>query len=137
MRICPYKKKIQDSDLIITPIPRRILRIPCPGDPSTTIVGAGERLAQILQNKYGYQVMHHKGEYDVEARDYAYSNSLPEIEKIIEENPSIEVVIDLHRMRYQKIKSLVTDLQGRPTAKLCSSMFKPDKDERPYHFPAK
>ena len=59
------------------------------GDASTTIVGAGDRLAQILTEKYGFRVLHHTGQYDVEARDYAYSNSLPAIEQVLAENPSI------------------------------------------------
>lgn len=88
-----------------------------PGDPSTTIVGAGERLAELLEEEYGFRVLHHTGEYDVENRDYAYSNSLPEIEKLLEENPSIEVVIDLHRDEMKEGKKLVMDLQGKPTAR--------------------
>lgn len=87
------------------------------GDASTTIVGAGEKLAKLLSEEYGFKVMHHTGEYDVENRDYAYSNSLPEIERILEENPSIEVVIDLHRDEMQEGKKLLMDLQGRPTAR--------------------
>ena len=86
------------------------------GDSSTTIVGAGERLAQILREQYGLNVLHHTGEYDVEARDYAYSNSLPAIEQLLAENPTIEVVIDLHRDAVAEGRKLVVDLQGRPTA---------------------
>lgn len=88
-----------------------------PGDPSTTIVGAGERLARLLEEEYGFQVLHHTGEYDVENRDYAYTNALPAIEQLLEENPTIEVVIDLHRDEMQEGKKLVIDLQGRPTAR--------------------
>lgn len=88
-----------------------------PGDPATTIVGAGERLASILKDQYGFKVLHHTGEYDVESRDYAYSNALPAIEQLLAENPSIEVVIDLHRDEMKEGKKLVMDLQGRPTAR--------------------
>lgn len=88
-----------------------------PGDSSTTIVGAGEKLAEILREEYGFKVLHHTGEYDVENRDYAYNNSLPELERILEENPTIEVVIDLHRDEMKEGKKLVMDLQGRPTAR--------------------
>ena len=86
------------------------------GDSSTTIVGAGDKLASLLQDKYGFKVLHHTGEYDV-VREDAYANSLPEIEKILEENPSIEVVIDLHRDAVSGDRKLVMDLQGRPTAR--------------------
>ena len=88
-----------------------------PGDDSTTIVGVGERLSELLHDTYGFQVLHHTGQYDVEERDYAYSMALPEIEKILEEYPSIEVVIDLHRDEMKEGRKLVIDLQGRPTAR--------------------
>lgn len=88
-----------------------------PGDSSTTIVGAGEKLARLLQDKYGFRVLHHMGEYDVENRQDAYSNSLPAIEKVLADNPSIEVVIDVHRDEMREGKKLVMDLQGRPTAR--------------------
>ena len=86
-----------------------------PGDTSTSIVGAGELLAQILREEYGYNVIHNTGEYDVESRDNAYSVSLPAIEQILAENPTIEVVIDLHRDAVLEGK-LVTELNGKPTA---------------------
>lgn len=87
-----------------------------PGDMSTTIMGVGEVLAQILREQYGYNVMHHLGQYDVEKRDYAYSNSLPALEQLLAENPSIEVVIDLHRDEVASDRKLVTEIDGRPTA---------------------
>lgn len=86
-----------------------------PGDKTNGILGAGEYLTELLREQYGYNVIHNSGCYD-EDRDYAYSNSLPEIERILAENPSIEVVIDLHRDEMPKDRRLVLDLQGRPTA---------------------
>ena len=86
------------------------------GDESTSIVGVGEYLATVLRDKYGYNVLHHTASYDKESRDYAYSNSLPEIEELLAEYPSIEVVIDLHRDEMPEDRRLVVDLQGRPTA---------------------
>lgn len=88
-----------------------------PGDKSTTIVGAGDKLTQLLTEQYGYSVLHHTGEYDVGDRDGAYSRSLPALEQILEENPSIQVVIDLHRDGIASDRKLVTDLDGRPTAR--------------------
>lgn len=87
-----------------------------PGDPSTTIIGAGDKLAELLQDKYGFKVLHHTQEYDSE-RDDAYNKSLPAIARILEENPTIEVVIDLHRDAVAGDRKLVMDLQGRPTAR--------------------
>lgn len=88
------------------------------GNSDTTIVGAGEMLAQILTEEYGYNVIHHTGEYDVPSRDYAYSKSLPALEQILEENPTIEVIIDLHRDGVNENTRLVTDLNGNSTAKI-------------------
>lgn len=87
-----------------------------PGDKSMTVMGAGEKLAEILREKYGYNVIHDQGEYDVANRDYAYSVSAPAIETILRENPSIEVIIDLHRDGISGDRKLVMDLDGRPTA---------------------
>lgn len=88
-----------------------------PGDVNTTIVGVGARLCEILTNTYGYNVLHHTGQYDVDTRDDAYANSLPAIEQLLAEHPSIEVVIDLHRDSMPEGTKLVMDLDGRPTAR--------------------
>ena len=74
-------------------------------------------LAEILRKQYGYNVMHHMGQYDVEKRDYAYSNSLPALEAILKENPSIEVVIDLHRDEVAEGTRLVTEIGGKKMAR--------------------
>jgi stage II sporulation protein P len=86
------------------------------GDLSTGIVGAGEYLAQLLREQYGYEVLHYTVSFDAESRDYAYSNALPEVEALLSDNPSIQVVIDLHRDEMPEERRLVTQLQGRPTA---------------------
>lgn len=87
-----------------------------PGDSATTIVGVGEQLAEILRETYGYEVLHHTAEYDT-VRNEAYSKALPEIRSLLEENPSIQVVIDLHRDAVAEETRLVMDLDGRPTAR--------------------
>lgn len=88
-----------------------------PGDVNTGIVGVGECLTKILTEQYGYRVMHNTGQYDVETRDNAYSRALPAVEQILAENPSIQVIIDLHRDEVAEETKLVTDIQGRPTAR--------------------
>lgn len=87
-----------------------------PGDRSTSIVGVGDRLTEILQNEYGYKVLHHTAQYDT-VRDDAYAEALPGIEQVLAENPSIQVVIDLHRDSVAEGTHLVMDLDGRPTAR--------------------
>lgn len=86
------------------------------GEESTTIVGAGEKLAALLEEEYGFRVLHHKGVYD-DVREDAYAQALPAIEQLLEENPTIEVVIDLHRDGMSGERKLVMDLQGKPTAR--------------------
>jgi len=71
------------------------------GVQADTVVGAGNYLTELLE-KMGYVVYHDKTAYDKKAngennRNFAYSTARPNIEKILAENPSIEVVIDLHR----------------------------------------
>lgn len=72
-----------------------------PGVQADTVVGAGNYLTELLE-KMGFVVYHDKTAYDKKAngednRNFAYSTARPNIEKILAENPSIEVVIDLHR----------------------------------------
>lgn len=87
------------------------------GDDSTNIQGVGEYLAQILENTYGYQVLHHTGEYDINGRNDAYAKALPGVEQVLAEHPSIQIVIDLHRDEMPEGTRLVMDLDGRPTAR--------------------
>ncbi|MDO4453854.1 MAG: stage II sporulation protein P [Eubacteriales bacterium] len=90
-----------------------------PGDDTTTIVGVGDYLTELLEGTYGYQVIHDRGVYDlidgVLDRDAAYDYSLEAVEQILAENPSIEVVIDLHRDGVDG-KRLVTEINGEETA---------------------
>lgn len=88
-----------------------------PGDMSETIMGVGERLTTILTEEYGYQVLHHLGQYDTISRDDSYAVALGDLEALLEEYPSIQVVIDLHRDAMPEGTRLVMDLDGRPTAR--------------------
>ena len=88
------------------------------GDESTSVVGVGDYLADILEKQYGFKVLHHKGKYDVNDRDHAYSNAEANIQKIINEHPSIQLVIDLHRDGVLEGTHLVTEIDGRKTAQI-------------------
>ena len=81
-----------------------------PNDVMTGVMGTGEYLTSLLQEKYGFQVMHHMGQYDVGDRDHAYANAEGPIEQLLAENPSIEVVIDLHRDAVDK--HMVREVNG-------------------------
>ena len=88
------------------------------GSDAMSVMGLGDRLGSLLQNVYGIPVLHHLGKYDVDGRDYAYANAEPQITQLLADNPSIQVVIDLHRDGVGEDVRLVTDIDGKPTAKV-------------------
>ncbi|MCL1935850.1 MAG: stage II sporulation protein P [Defluviitaleaceae bacterium] len=65
------------------------------------IVGVGSTLSYILTNTYGINVLHYRGVYDridgVVVRSGAYERIEPSIRNILENYPSIQLVLDLHR----------------------------------------
>lgn len=93
-----------------------------PGDNSTTIVGVGEYLTQILRETYGYNVIHNTNVYDfIDGeldRNQAYTLAEADVQQILAENPTIEVIIDLHRDGVQEGTHLVTEINGKPTAQI-------------------
>ncbi len=92
------------------------------GKVEDTIVGVGDYLKSILKEKYGYHVVHVKEEFDmaggVEDRSLAYDYARDYLEPFLEENPSIEVIIDLHRDGVSENRHLVTEVNGKPTAQI-------------------
>ncbi len=79
------------------------------GELSESVVGVGDRLAEILTERYGYQVLHDRGTYDSD-RDHAYGVAGPALEKLLAEHPTIEVVIDLHRDGVSEDTCLLTEV---------------------------
>lgn len=92
-----------------------------PGDPNTSIVGMGAYLAQKLNEK-GIETIHHDGVYDLIQgkldRSRAYELSEIGVKEILNQNPSIEVVIDLHRDGVRDDLHLVAEADGKQTAKI-------------------
>lgn len=84
-----------------------------------TVVGMGDLLAEYLTEKYGYVVLHDKTVFDkkngVDNRSNAYNEALTYMEQLLEENPGIEVIIDLHRDAGAK---RVATIQGKQVAKV-------------------
>lgn len=93
-----------------------------PGDVNTSIVGVGRYLAKLLNEKYGIETLHHEGKYDVvngrTDRTQAYERAKPNIQKILKDNPGIQVVIDLHRDGVREDTHLATTIDGKPVAKI-------------------
>lgn len=92
------------------------------GDTSTTIIGVGDYLTKLLTEQYGYNVIHITDSFDyvngVFDRHKAYDYAYEKVAQVLADNPSIEVVIDLHRDGVGENTHLVTDINGKPTAKI-------------------
>ena len=72
-----------------------------PAYPMTGIMGVGRYLAEVLAAQHGIETLHHTGRFDivngVSHRGGSYERMEPIIRQILADNPSIQVVIDLHR----------------------------------------
>ena len=92
------------------------------GEVEDAIIGVGNYLTELLTKNYGYQVIHVTEAFDMESgeldRSAAYDYAGTYLETILEENPSIEVVIDLHRDGVPENRHLVTEINGKPTAQI-------------------
>ena len=98
-----------------------------------TIVGMGNYLVELLTEKYGYQVLHDKTAYDINQygygdRDNAYQRATKGLERILEQYPSIQIVIDLHR---DSREITVANVDGKEVAQimlfngLCRNIYGP------------
>lgn len=90
------------------------------GKEADTVVGVGSYLTKLLEDKYGYNVIHDKTKYDIMGgeldRSLAYNYACDGVEKILDKNPSIEVVIDLHRDGANNKR--VTKIDGKDVAQI-------------------
>lgn len=84
-----------------------------------TVVGIGDLLTNILEEKYGYNVIHERSVFDLVDgkldRNLAYNYAREAVLKILDDNPGIEVVIDLHRDGNDKRS---TSINGKETAQI-------------------
>ena len=92
------------------------------GEESDTIVGVGDYLTQLLTENYSYQVVHLKEQFDMAGgeldRSAAYDYARDYLEPYLQENPDIQVIIDLHRDGIPEDRHLVTEINGKPTAQI-------------------
>ena len=89
-------------------------------DLTKTVVAVGEKIAQKLEEA-GVGVIHLTEMFDYPEYSGAYDRSCEKIIKILEENPSIQIVIDVHRdaiesegVRYAP----VTEIDGKTAAQV-------------------
>lgn len=87
-----------------------------------SIVNVGDRLVSLLQEQYGYNVIHLTDEFDMAGgvldRSEAYTYANAKLDEVLAQNPSIQVVIDLHRDGVDASKHLVTGIDGKQTARI-------------------
>ena len=92
------------------------------GEVEDTIVGVGNYLVKILEETYGYQVLHITDAFDMMSgrldRSKAYDYAREAVEPVLQEHPEIQVVIDLHRDGVPEERHLVTEINGKPTAQI-------------------
>lgn len=92
------------------------------GEEEDTIVGVGNYLEKILMETYGYNVLHIKEAFDMAEgtmdRSAAYDYAREYLESFLIKNPSIEVIIDMHRDGVPKDRHLVTQINGKNTAQI-------------------
>lgn len=85
-----------------------------------SVVAVGTYLQEILEKKYGYTVIHDTTKYDCINgkldRNKAYNQALEGVKKQMKENPSIQVMIDLHRDGGNTKERRVTELDGQSVA---------------------
>lgn len=93
-----------------------------PGETADTVIGLGDTLQELLEKQYGYEVLHITEAFDMKEgyleRSRAYNYAEPVIAATLEEHPSIQIVIDLHRDGVSGSKRLVTEVNGKPTAQI-------------------
>ena len=92
------------------------------GDKFSGIVGVGHYLAQLL-NGMGINTIHLTDRFDfIDGQSHimgAYERQVPRINEVLAANPSIEIVIDMHRDGLPEgTPPLVTYIDGRRTAQI-------------------
>jgi len=94
-----------------------------PAYPMSGIMGVGRYLAQVLAQQHGIETMHYTGRFDIidgrSHRGGSYERMEPVIRQILADNPSIQVVIDLHRDGVgDHLPAFVRYIDGVPTAQI-------------------
>jgi len=94
-----------------------------PHDPMNGVIGVGRALANILSEEFGIETMHHTGQFDVvngrPQRQGAYERMEPVIKQVLADNPSIQMVIDIHRDGVREgAGPFITYIDGQRTARI-------------------
>lgn len=112
----------------------------------TTIIGVGNRLAKVLNEQFGYNVIHDKTKYDIVNgkldRHESYTQSKNGVKKTLKKYPTISLILDIHRDGVNDDTRLVKEINGKKTAQIMffngMSRFKLSGDidylKNPYRF---
>ena len=94
-----------------------------PLDPMSGVVGLGRKLAEILTETYGIETIHYTGQFDIvdgrPQRQGAYERMEPAIRQVLADNPSVQMVIDIHRDGVREgAGPFITYIDNRRTARI-------------------
>ncbi len=86
------------------------------------VIGLGKELKKVLETRYGIKALHVTESFDVvDGKTQvlgAYERMEPYISNILDQNENIELVIDIHRDGVNEDIKLVTEVDGKKTAKI-------------------
>lgn len=88
-------------------------------DPRYSVVRVGAELTNYLKKDYGMDVIHNGTIHDYPDFNKAYVNSLQTVNNILKGNPSVKVVLDIHRdaITGNKLR-LVKNIDGKNAAQI-------------------
>lgn len=89
-------------------------------EPEYSVIRVGDELAACLES-YGLSVLHDTGIYDYPSYTGSYIRSEYAVKKYLEENPSISVILDLHRDAIGEgdvVYKTVAEGSGKPSAQV-------------------
>ena len=94
-----------------------------PSNPMDGVMGLGARLVEILEQHHGISALHDTTRFDiVDGRTQiqgAYERMEPHIQQVLSNNPTIEVVIDLHRDGLPEgMPPLISYIDGQRVARI-------------------
>lgn len=89
-------------------------------DPKYSVVRVGKELSNEFKNMFNYQVIHNTTIHDYPNYNKSYINALKNITGILEDKPSVKIVIDLHRDAIANNKKLrkVGNMNEKKVAKI-------------------
>lgn len=110
-------KKDNTQVLIIHSHPNEKYAVDLEGNQGS-VIDVGDKLEEILESKYNVSVIHLKDDNITEPSNIteAYKVVGARVQKILKENPSIEVIIDIHRDG--GAKPTATMIKNKSTAKI-------------------